>query len=731
MEPLEQTENILEIENYGVNFRTSEGSIKALQDVNLKLMDGEILGIIGESGSGKSTLALSLIGLLPENASTEGSIRYQGEEISYSMAASGNKEKKKVSMKQKRMLDQRLTEIRWKNISMVFQGAMNSFNPVYTIRRQISEVFHIHTSLREEEVNRKIEETSKIAGFNTKFLDSYPHELSGGMKQRAVIAMALALDPKIVIADEPTTGLDVITQAKIIKELKALREKGIIRSLVIISHDVGVVSQLADHVVVLYAGRVMEYGRPEVIFRNPSNPYSKALIESYPSIHSVKKTIYGIPGSVPDLLNPPNGCYFSNRCSLARDQCDKETPAQVQLEKDHTSLCHFAEEFSKIKEDGILSDEVDYVAESDKTELEKHPPLLKSVDLCKYFDLSKSVSGKLFSGSQKTVVHAVDKVSLDLPRKKIIAVVGESGSGKTTLGRTLILSGRPTSGQIMFAGDNSGGEELENVSRLMEKDKRFGNYRKRAQLIFQDPYDSLNPKMSIFDIVAEPIYVQKLTNDFGRIEEMVRDALETANLKPAVNYLNRYPHELSGGERQRVSIARSLILRPDFLVADEPISMLDVSIRANIMNLLLQLKSDFGMTIMYISHDIASARYVSDDIVVMYLGVVVEYGPSEEIIRNPSHPYTKALIQAVPTPDPAWLSGELHIVGEIGNAINPKQGCRFYDRCLFHRDICLEEEPPRRESNGRFYVCHFEEKDLTPENMTVLESPVEEGKTDN
>lgn len=890
----DQPGKLIQMKNFSVQFKTLEGNVQALDDINLELTEGEILGIIGESGSGKSTTGLSLMSLLADNAITSGQVKFLDEDIISSQDTTvGKHVNKRAIKKARRVATERLLEIRWKEMSMIFQGAMNSFNPVHTIRNQIIEVFDVHNiflkkvekdgkveyvedtdliNSREElidegnlrynayqmalerindpesteftEMERKIyadlkaDLESKIAtmsirdkkklivknriysscrkaGFNTKFLDSYPHELSGGMRQRGIIAMALALNPKIVIADEPTTGLDVITQAKIIKELKDLKDKKTIKSMVVISHDVGVVSQLANYVAVMYAGRIMEYGKPKDIFVNPKNPYTYALMRSYPSIDSTKKRIHGIPGAVPDLLHPPSGCFFASRCFMAKDICFKEKPEFKILGPDHKSLCHFDSISTELYEKSQ--------AYSDQLMVENYEedkkPVMEVRNLKRYFSVHSNLTTNLFGGANKPVVHAVDGINLRINARTVLGVVGESGSGKTTLGKLLVNSIEPTGGEIMYyfpmneaekeryqkmqeekensdtttesdsqnknqevddlviSGEVSDDNLLIDIAKLSKYSNRYSKYRKESQLIFQDPYDSINPKMSIFDIVAEPLLIQKkdimtrrallradkeiaqideevlekeedlsvektsedtpkgqnmdealrsleedqtlFKNDKFDLQKEVVDALETANLRPAENYLDRYPHELSGGERQRVSIARAITLGPSFLVADEPISMLDVSIRANVMNLLLKLKEDRDISILYISHDIASARYVSDYIVVMYLGQLVEFAKSEDIIKSPMHPYTKALISAVPSIDPDWVNKQLGIVGEIGSAVNPKKGCRFYGRCIFHKDICKEEDPEYIQMGERYYKCHFQQEELVVEETML------------
>lgn len=793
---------VLSFKDFTVSFRVIDGKVRALDRVNLTLESGTILGIIGESGSGKTTVALSALHLLPDNAEVSGSLSYKDRSI-YDVK---DDYKVKITRKTKKTLDKRLIDIRWKEIAMVFQGAMNAFNPVRTIRNQIEEVFKVHGTfddlsafkeedyvdvemlklkaheefskkkkdeaketgaLTEEEIyqnmlknnleifkngsprlkrklllTNRIEKVARIAGFNTSFLDSYPHELSGGMKQRGILTMALALFPSILVADEPTTGLDAISQAKIIKELKELKLKRTVDAMVVISHDVGVIAQLADRVAVMYAGRVMEYGLPEEIFNSPINPYTYALVNSYPALSKEKKWIEGIPGHVPNLLDPPKGCYFANRCFMAEEICSTDTPPMKTLAGGRTTMCHFDSINPVLAKRASEKDQLEHGIEALQTE-----PIVITRGLSKYFPVNSGLLTSLFGGSSKTMVHAVDNIYFEIKKGNIIGLVGESGSGKSTLGRILVKSIPPTDGKLYFSAKdlNLNKKYLEqdedfsdsddkafssltdfiDVSMLPKSGEDFYSFRRGSQLIFQDPYDSLNPKRTIFDSLVQAIkLVIKNSSANTSIDAQVlstnlqvraKDALETCDLIPAETYLDRYPHELSGGERQRVAIARAISINPIFLVADEPISMLDVSIRANILNLLKKLRSQKNMSILYISHDIASARYISDYIAVMYLGQIVEFGGSEEVVKNPLHPYTKALILSVPDIDPEWILRDFKIFGEIGNAINPEKRCRFYDRCIYRKDICKEEEPPFIQVDQRYYKCHFTQSQLVEE----------------
>ena len=712
-------QSVVEVKNLTVNFTTEEGTVNALDSISLEIRDGETLGVLGESGSGKTTLALAILALLAENADVSGEVRFAGDLIT-AQDISG-RAVTKLNRKQRKMLSDKLSEVRWKGISMVFQGSMNAFNPVYTIEKQLAEVFRLHTELDDEEIKRRVKMAVEHVGLSPVVLKSYPHELSGGMKQRAIIAMALALRPKLVIADEPTTGLDVIIQAKIIQELKQLR-KSDIKSMMLISHDIGVVAQLADRIAVLYAGRLMELGSVRDIFHNSANPYTKALIRSYPSVAQAKSPIEGIPGSPPDPITTPKGCRFAMRCRFATDLCRERDPPLVEVSPGHLSACHYAQEILIGREDEAPSTAQVASMMQERAGDAGGEPIVALDNLMKYFDLRGSIFGAIFGREgSRIVVHAVDKITLNMKKGEIVGVVGESGSGKTTLGRTILKLIEPTAGKIFYAGlklnrANTPGAVADNgladITLVPKGHRLYELFRRSTQLVFQDPYDSLNPKMTVFDIVQEPVIAHKVTKDPVKVVTMVKEALSTVNLRPPDNYLERFPHELSGGERQRVAAARALVLRPEFLVADEPISMLDVSLRAGFLNLLLKLRSDFDLTMLYITHDIASARYVSDRILVMYLGVGVEFGDSEEVVRTPLHPYSKALIQAVPLPTPDWDPGELDILGEIGNAVNVPKGCRFYNRCIYSQPKCLTEPPPRHGGENHWYLCHFTQDEL-------------------
>ena len=706
---------IVSIKDFTLTFRTFDGTLKALENVNLDIYEGDTIGIIGESGSGKTTLATSIMGMVADNAEVEGYVKVKGETVA-SKDISG-RSFRNLKRRQKKILYEKLINMRWKDVSMVFQGSMNAFNPAYTIEKQIGEVFKIHTKLTDEQIRKKSIEVIEAAGLNKSVLKSFPHELSGGMKQRAVIAMALSLSPSLIIADEPTTGLDVVIQAKIIEELKKIQRQQK-KGMIIISHDIGVVSQLSKKVVVLYAGRIMESGPTWDVYQRPLNPYTLALMNSYPSLERAKRKMNGIPGETPDPYEERKGCLFAGRCGFADDKCFNETPELREIQKGRYSRCHYAEKLIGIQMSSDLA-QADQNIEEYSNENET---IMKLENVKEYFTLRTSAAGSLFSREEGSrYVRAVDDLSIEIQRGEIFGVIGESGSGKTTLARVIVRLLDATSGKILYfksrkdtVDQSEDKDGVIDITAVKDRSREIKMLRKYSQLIFQDPYDSIDPTMSVYDVVNEPIIAHNITRDPLVARDMVGNALSTVNLRPPENYFERFSHELSGGERQRVAASRALVLKPEFIVMDEPISMLDVSLRAGFMNLILEMRKQFGITVLYITHDLASARYVCDRLLVMYLGVGMESGRSEDVIRTPLHPYTKALLKAVPVPSPEWDPQLVEIIGEIGNAVDVPKGCRFFKRCIYAQSICKDTPPPKMEvGKDHWYLCHFSQEELS------------------
>jgi peptide/nickel transport system ATP-binding protein len=660
---------LLDVRNLGVRYRTRRGPAHALENVSFALEPGQVMGVVGESGCGKTTMALALLGLLGDTAAVSGEAFLNGREVT-------------------RLDSREWQQLRGKDVSMIFQGAMNAWNPVYTVGDQIVETILTHEpQLRVSEARQRVAELYAAVGLPPDRRDEFPHQYSGGMKQRAVIAMALACNPKLVIADEPTTALDVIVQDRILRELRRIqRERRL--SMIYISHDVAVVAEMADIVAVMYAGHIVELGPAIEVFTRPVHPYTAALMAASPSLRGPKQALRGLAGGPPSLVDPPLGCRFAPRCVYATEECSLNAPPFVVQRSGVSAACYHPLPASggALASDGKLPDT--------PPRRRLGPSVVQVESAAKHFP----VGGGLFTRA-KSMVRAVDDVSLDIQAGEILGLVGESGSGKTTLGRILVKLGEPTGGRFKVKlGDEA--QDLQQVERR--------TFRRGVQMIFQDPYESLNPRMTIGDIVAEPLDVLGVDSSDARPARVAR-MIERVGLTPADAFIHRYPHELSGGQRQRVAIARVMVVEPRFIVADEPTSMLDVSVRAGIMDLLLDLSRDFGVGYLYITHDLAVARYLCDRLAVMYQGKVVELGPVDEVLQSPQHPYTRALIAAVPVPDPAYRRPEPQILGGTSSAIDPGPHCRFLARCPVSTDQCrTQPHPPLVETGTRHFTACYE-----------------------
>ncbi len=669
--PVAGTDPVLEVRDLETHFPTSAGTVRAVDGVSFSVGRGETLGIVGESGSGKSMTALSVMRLLDAPGRVVGgSIRFGGRDVL-------------------RMRPGELRAMRGRDVAMVFQDPMTSLNPVLRVARQLREAMIVHGRAPAEAGRRAVALLRRM-GFTSpeRTLRAFPHQLSGGMRQRVVLAMGMSNEPALLLADEPTTALDVTIQAEILELMRELnREFG--TAIVLISHDLGVIAGLCDRVVVMYAGEVVEEGPTEQVLADPRHPYTLALMDAVPRIDSARGTrrLPTIEGMPPNPLAQPAGCRFSPRCLFRQPVCD-EHPALVPVAPGRAARCwvtaaggHLA---PAVPATAAIAPQPDRLTDA--------PPLLVATDLVKHFPMP----GGGWLGRRR-VVHAVDGISLSIRRGEVLGVVGESGCGKSTLGRTLLRLYQPDRGTISFDGQPIA-DATQSVIRPL---------RRRMQMVFQDPYGSLNPRMTVGETLAEPLRFHGLARAAGPAAR-VAELLDTVGLPAAA--ANRYPHEFSGGQRQRVAIARALAFEPEFIVADEPISALDVNIQAQIINLMVDLQERLGLTYLFIAHDLAVVRHISDRVLVLHLGKVAEMGPAGDLFAHPLHPYTRYLISAVPVPDVAAERSRPRLIlhGEPASAIAPPPGCRFHTRCPLAQAVCRSVEPPVIEHRpGHFAACHF------------------------
>ena len=669
----------LVIDRLTVEFSSAAGPIRAVNDVSLTVAPGETLGIIGESGSGKSATAMSVLKLLPEPPARvlRGRILLGGEDL---LTSDGRL----------------LRDVRGRRVSMIFQDPTTSLHPSYTIGSQLSEVLTVHDrKLSKRAARRRSVELLASVGIGQAEhrVDQYPHEFSGGMRQRCMIAMAIANRPSVIIADEPTTELDVTIQAEILDLMRVIKAESD-AAIVFITHDLRVVAQIADRVAVMYAGAIVETGGVDDVFEDPQHPYTSALLKSLPALDKRADRQVSIQGSPPNPSALPAGCSFHPRCEVfaGRPQCVEDRPTLRETTKGHEVACHFSGESSTVPVDlrrHVLQDD----ALSTRSAAEDSP-ILRVRGLRKQFAL-----GRRIFAPAKAEVLAVDDVCLEVFAGKTLALVGESGSGKSTTARLILRLHEPTAGSVQF-GDidlaTASGSELRGA-------------RRDVQMIFQDPFGSLNPRLSAWDLVAEPLRIQGMTDQLERVDKL----LDRVGLSP--EQWARRPSAFSGGQRQRIAIARALVLEPRLLVLDEAVSALDVSIQAQVLNLLADLQSELGLAYLFISHDLAVVRQLADTVAVMFAGRIVEQGAADDIYQSARHPYSRALLEAIP--GVASRGGEGNKgpeVSEAGAGIAP-DGCPYRLRCPLAADICREENPSLNtiEGTGHRIACHF--GDVVPE----------------
>jgi len=666
---------VLEVRDLRTAFLTDAGPVRAVDGVSLSVRAGETLGIVGESGSGKSVTALSLLRLLEEPARIiGGEIRFQGRDL-LAMPA------------------EELRALRGDSMAMVFQDPMTGLNPVIRILRQLTEHMISHGRQTPQAARRHAIGLLGRMGITApeRAVTSFPHQFSGGMRQRVMLAMGFANDPALLIADEPTTALDVTIQAQILDLLRGLNED-FGTAILLISHDLGVIANVCRRVAVMYAGEVVEEAPTEAVLADPRHPYAWALLNAVPRIDrplGADRRLTSIEGTPPDPLDLPAGCRFAPRCPFRIARCETQHPPLAEVAPGRLARCWVTQAGQVLPKAGGAGFAAPREA---RAKQEVRQPLLSVRALTKHFPLPRD---SLFSPQR--VVHAVNGIDLDVARGETLGIVGESGCGKSTLARLITRIHRPTSGSIVFDG-----QEIAQASAAAIRPLR-----RRMQMVFQDPYASLNPRMRVGDILAEPLVAHGLARRGAEARECAAELLSTVGLNPA--WTSRFPHEFSGGQRQRVSIARALALQPDLVVADEPISALDVNIQAQILNLMLDLQQRLGLTYLFIAHDLAVVRHLCDRVVVLYLGKVMESAPSADLFARPLHPYTSVLISAVPVPDAAMPQAGRRVIlrGEPPNTLVLPTGCPFRSRCPIARPICETPPPLAEHAPGRWAACHF------------------------
>lgn len=680
---------IMQVRDLHVSFATEAGVCRAVRGVNFDLWRGRTLGIVGESGSGKSVTALSLIGLLDDNAKVTGSIIMNGEELIGKT-------------------DEEMSEIRGERIAMVFQDPLSALTPMFTIGDQIAEglITH-HPDMSKQQIHDRCVELLELVGIPQpeERLSSFPHQFSGGMRQRVMIAIAIANNPDVIIADEPTTALDVTIQAQILDVLaKAQKETG--AAVVLITHDLGVVAGAADDILVMYAGRPVERASIDDVFQHPSMPYTMGLLGAVPKPHiAASQRLVPIQGNPPSLVDIPKGCPFSPRCPLATPECSLSEPnlEVVDASSGHLASCRRLQEIidKNMKYTDVFPVPDLLPADWADVPRDQRPVTLEVDHLVKHFPLT---GGGMF---RRTIgqVAAVDDVTFKIRQGETLALVGESGSGKSTTLMEIMNLMKPEDGRIVVLGHD--------LAELKKRAERKA-LRKDLQIIFQDPMSSLDPRMPIYDVLAEPLKVHKWSKE--KINRRIGELMELVGLNP--DYVDRFPAQFSGGQRQRISIARALATDPKVLLLDEPIASLDVSIQAGIINLLEDLQAKLKISYLFVAHDLAVIRHISDRVAVMYLGQVVELGETEDVFTHPRHPYTQALLSAIPVPDPVVERTRQRIIlkGDLPSPSEKHPGCRFASRCPVKLRLTPEQQKmcetkrPVLTSDDQIateFACHF------------------------
>ncbi|PKO33106.1 MAG: ABC transporter ATP-binding protein [Betaproteobacteria bacterium HGW-Betaproteobacteria-7] len=656
---------MLEVKDLRLGFSSARQMLAAVDGISFTIAKGETFALLGESGCGKSVTAQGILRLLPAAGRVlGGSVRLDGEELLALPEAD-------------------MRAYRGGRMAMIFQEPATSLNPVLTVGRQIGEVLERHLDMTGEPARQRMLELLRQVGIADpeRRLDEYPFQLSGGMKQRVMIAIALAGEPELLIADEPTTALDVTVQAQILDLLAGLQaERGM--GMLLITHDLGVVARMAHRIGVMYAGELVEVASREDFFTNPRHPYTQALFAALPEVSRRGQKLVTIPGQVPSLAAMPSGCRFADRCPQVMAICREQSPAWRETTAGHVVRCHWQGDRA-----------VDDAACHSLTELDLQAaqPFLEVAELKVHFPIRKGILQRIVGH-----VRAVDGVALAIAPGRTLALVGESGCGKTTVGKALLQLIKPSAGSVRL-----GGSELVGLSG-----RRLRAARRHMQMVFQDPFASLNPRLRVGEIIAEGMGALGLEKERAAQTAAVIALLQQVGL-PA-EAVGRFPHEFSGGQRQRIAIARALAVQPQLLICDEPTSALDVSVQAQILNLLKALQADLGVAYLFITHNFAVVEYLAHDVAVMYLGRIVERGQAEEVLRTPQHPYTRALLSAVPVPRLEGGEQRIRLPGETPSPANPPAGCHFHPRCPKATDLCRQTYPETTTISATHSVaCHF------------------------
>jgi oligopeptide/dipeptide ABC transporter ATP-binding protein len=669
------TTPLLQVQDLHVELEAGPVPVRPVDGVSFDIQPGETLGVVGESGCGKTMTAFSIIGLLPPNGRiTGGSVVFDGQDLT-------------------RLSASELRRVRGDRIGMVFQDPMTALNPTMTLFDQVAEPLVLHRQLGSREIRERVVDTLQLVGLPDleSRLKSYPHQLSGGLRQRVAIAIALVCQPKLLIADEPSTALDVTIQRQILDLIDALKVR-LSMSVMLITHDLGVVAGHTDRVAVMYAGRIAETAQTPTLFADPRHRYTEGLFAALPErAASRHEPLYTIPGAPPDLAYPPDGCRFAPRCGFATDACRATEPQLLPFigEPEHLFAC-IHPVGAPIERQPVVRVSTQVNDSAARAGVGASRPVLEVHNLVKTYAVS---TGGLFKRHTAQLSATAD-VSFSVSPGETFGLVGESGCGKSTIARMIVALERPTAGKILVDGvelSSIGGSDLR-------------RRRRDVHLMFQDPSASMNGRMRALDVLREPFAVQAVGNRRSQ-DAKIATLLDDVGLPRSM--ADRYPHELSGGQRQRLALARALALEPKLIVADEPVSALDVSIQAQILNLMQTLQKARGVSYVFISHDLSVVRYMASRIGVMYLGKLVEEGPADRVYQRPLHPYTRGLIDAVPVPEPGRKRAA-QVRGDLPSPLQPPSGCRFRTRCPLAKEICAAVEPPLvRHSTGQSVACHF------------------------